>query len=591
VTRERVYIDADVLIIGGGTAGCLAAYEARQAGGPGLKIVILEKAFIRHSGCLSAGMNALNMYLNQGTPEDYVAYARYDMHGAPIREDILLSVAELVNDTVALMEKQGLPIKKKPDGSYFNRGKWNIEINGALLKPITASMAMEAGAEVYNRVYVTDLITVDGKAAGCIGFGIRDGKTYIARGKVILVCSGGAAGLWRPRGHGDAHHRIWYYPFNTGASYAMCKRAGAKMTGFEVRIVPLRTKDTYSPTGTLAIGVGAPMVNALGEAFMIDREEYAGLGGHNAPTLIRVKAFCKETEEHRGPIYMDTRRGDPARVAGLKGQYLDMSPILVLYWGAHDIDPSREPIEIDAGDPHICGAHVGSAGAWTIGTSRMTTVDRLFVSGDALGGAPSRFISGSWACGRLAARSMVEYLKTGNLEFLTLDPALVDACEKRVFAPLDRYARCDFFTNGKPQNGIVPQDMEWRMQAVMEEYCGGRSRFFYVNETYLALARKHVNHMRRHQLQYLVAKDLHDLQLAWDVINRLDVCHLVIEHIDYRKETRFPGSVNRTDYPDVDDVNFDCFVTSVYDPATDELIMDKEPYVQIVPGDRRKETI
>ncbi len=591
MARERVYIDADIVIIGGGTAGCLAAWEARQRGGPDLKIVILERAYIRNSGCLSAGMNALNMYLNQGTPEDYVAYVRYDMCGAPVREDIILSVAEVVNETVALMEQQGLPIKKKPDGRYLNRGKWNIEINGSLLKPITASMAEQAGAEIYNRVFVTELIKVDGKVAGCVGFGVRDGKFYIARGKTVLLSSGGCAGLWRPRLQGDAHHRTWYFPFNAGAAYAMSKRAGAKMVGFDHRLVAIRTKDTFSPTGTLAIGMGAPMVNALGEAFMRERPEYVKLGGHTAPTPVRAWALAREILNHRGPVVMDTLRGDPERVEGLKQQYLDMAPGLVLYWACNGINPAKEPVEIDAADPALVGAHAGLCGAWTIGTSRMTTVERLFVSGDALGAAPSRFISGSWTCGRLAARSMVQYINDTGADLLPLDPDEIDRLEARTFEPLDRFAKCTKYTNGRVVEGISPKEMEARMQYIMEEYCGGRSKWFNVSGTYLAIARKLIQRMRHDQLRYLVARSLHDLQSAWDVINRLDNCQLVIEHIDYRKETRYPGYVNRTDYPDVDNERYDCFITSVWDPETDELTFTHEPYEQIVPGDRTKETI
>ncbi|MGQ9497377.1 MAG: adenylyl-sulfate reductase subunit alpha [Desulfotomaculales bacterium] len=592
--RPRVYIDTDILIIGGGTAGCLAAWEARNAGGPRLKITILEKGFIRHSGCLAAGMNALNMYLNQGTPEDYVRYVRYDMGGAPIREDILLSVAREVNETVAIMEAQGLPIKKRPDGRYLNRGKWNIEVNGSLLKPITAGMAYQANAEIYNRVYVTDLLKKDGRCVGAVGFGIRDGKFYVARAKAVLVCAGGAAGLWRPRNGGDAHHRIWYYPFNCGTSYALAKRAGAEMTGFDMRLVTLRTKDTYSPTGTLAIGVGAPMVNAAGEAFMKEREEYVNLGGHTAPTIYRLWAAMREVEAHRGPVYIDTRKGDPQRVADLKAQYLEMAPIIVLYWGAHDLDPGREPVEIDADSPVLVGAHAGVTGIWTTGTTRMSTVPGLFASGEALGQAPSRFISGSWTCGRIAARHMVEYVRQ-SAEPAERDEEELSRLEAEIFAPLERWDQAGragrLFTSGKPIEGILPREMEERMQGVMEEYAGGRARLFYVNETHLNIARKHINRLRREQLRYLVARDLHELQLAWDVIHRLECCQLVIEHINYRKETRYPGYVNRTDYPERNDAAYDCFINSVWDPATDEIAFIKRPYEQIVPGDRTRESI
>jgi len=590
---DRVYIDADVLILGGGTAGCLAAWEARQVGGDDLKIVIIEKAFIRHSGSLSAGMNALNMYISQGTPEDYVSYVRYDICGAPIREDIILSVAREVNDTVGILESAGLPMKKKEDGRYLNRGKWNIEVNGSLLKPITAAKAFEAKAEIYNRVYITELIIKDNVCVGAVGFGVRDGKFYICRGKVTLLCTGGAAGLWRPNNRRDAHHRIWYFPFNCGSSYAMCKRAGAEMTSFEMRLVPVRTKDTFSPTGTLAIGMGAPMVNALGESFMEKDPYYLSWGGHTAPTPIRMLAFQRETLAHRGPVYMDTTRGDSAKVIGLKGQYLDMSPSIVLYWGCNDHDPSREPIELDGGDPHIVGAHAGMSGAWTRGISRETTVDRLYVSGDALGAAPSRFISGSWTCGRIAARHMVKALENNEYRLVEIGSDLLEDMEKRTFGPLRKFeekSREGVWTDGTLMGGVSPKDMESRMQKIMEEYCGGRTHWYFVNETYLGIARKHIKKMRSDQIPYLCARDLHDLQLAWDVINRLDVCQLVIEHISFRKETRFPGYVNRTDYPDTNP-DYDCFINSRWDAETDEVKCFKVQYQQLVPGDRKKQSI
>jgi adenylylsulfate reductase subunit A len=296
---------------------------------------------------------------------------------------------------------------------------------------------------------------------------------------------------------------------------------------------------------------------------------------------------------HRGPVCIDTTKGDPAKVTGLKGQYLDMSPCLVLYWGCNDIDPSKEPVELDSGDPHIVGAHACSAGAWTRGVTRETTVDRLYVSGDALGAAPSRFISGSWTCGRIAARHMVKALQENNYQLAEIGEDTLDLLEKRSFGPLIKYSENTgegVWTDGTVISGISPKEIEGRMQKIMEEYCGGQTHWYCVNETYLNIARRHIRHLRQNQLQYLCAKDLHELQLAWDVINRLDVCQLVIEHINFRKETRLPGYVNRTDYPDTAP-EFDCFINSKWDPVTDEVKCFKAPYEQIVPGDRKKQSI
>ena len=91
---QRQVIDCDVLIIGGGTAGCLAATELKERY-PHLKVVIFEKAHIERSGCLAGGMNAINAYLNPGeTPESFVKYVRFDSCGL-IREDLVSSMAEL----------------------------------------------------------------------------------------------------------------------------------------------------------------------------------------------------------------------------------------------------------------------------------------------------------------------------------------------------------------------------------------------------------------------------------------------------------------------------------------------------------------
>ncbi|MFV2040994.1 MAG: FAD-dependent oxidoreductase, partial [Candidatus Hydrothermarchaeales archaeon] len=89
-------IDADILIIGGGTAGCLAAVEAKEKN-PDLKVVILEKGHIDRSGCLAAGMNAINAYINPGeTAESFVKYVRNDARGL-IREDLVRSMGQELN--------------------------------------------------------------------------------------------------------------------------------------------------------------------------------------------------------------------------------------------------------------------------------------------------------------------------------------------------------------------------------------------------------------------------------------------------------------------------------------------------------------
>ncbi|MBQ9438494.1 MAG: FAD-binding protein, partial [Lachnospiraceae bacterium] len=268
---ELKVIDTDVLIIGGGTAGCYAAIWLGEH--TDLKVCIAEKADIRRSGCLAAGVNALNAYITEGhVPMDYVRYASEDACGI-VREDLLLDIACLFNQVAQDMEKRGLTILKDENGRYVSRGWRNIKINGENIKPLLADeVRKQKNVSVYGHVNITDY-RYDGKVRGAYGFGLLDGAFYEFRARAVLIATGGAAGLYRPNNPGALSHQMWYCPFNTGAGLSMGILTGAEMTTFEMRFIALRCKDTIAPTGTLAQGVGAKQVNANGEVY----EEKYGL--------------------------------------------------------------------------------------------------------------------------------------------------------------------------------------------------------------------------------------------------------------------------------------------------------------------------
>lgn len=292
-------LETDLLIIGGGTAGCFSAVKAREKAAD-LDVLILEKAHIERSGCLAAGMNAINAYINPGeSPESFVRYVRADAMGL-IREDLVLSMARRLNEVVEEVESWGLPIMKDREGNYLARGRWNIKISGERLKPIIANKALEAGARVLNRVLVTDLLVEDNQVKGAIGFNIRKGVFYLIQARAVIVATGGAAGIYRPNNQGSAHHKMWYPPFNTGAGYAMGIRAGAEMTSFEMRFIALRTKDVIAPTGTLALGFGATQVNARGERFMAKNMPIWGQKVHQLPGgfMVRPRRLRKDGDRY-----------------------------------------------------------------------------------------------------------------------------------------------------------------------------------------------------------------------------------------------------------------------------------------------------
>ncbi|MDR3345273.1 MAG: FAD-binding protein, partial [Oscillospiraceae bacterium] len=263
IQREQT----DFLIIGGGTAGCWAALDFCRQSARG-NVLILEKANIKRSGCLAAGVNALNAYIGAGkTPQDYVDYAKNDAEG-PVREDLLLTMSERLNGTVTRLEELGLVVLKNESSGYAMRGWRNVKINGENIKPLLAqAVAREQRISVINQANAFEYTVQGGRVTGAYAVGVREAVLYAVTAKAVLIATGGAAGLYKPNHSGFSRHKMWYSPFNTGAGYAMGLKAGAKMTSFEQRFIALRCHDTIAPTGTLAQGVGAAQINALGEVY------------------------------------------------------------------------------------------------------------------------------------------------------------------------------------------------------------------------------------------------------------------------------------------------------------------------------------
>ena len=565
-------INADLLIIGGGNAGCFVAVEAKKLN-PDLKVVIMEKAHIMRSGACSAGMDAINTYIPEGkTPEDLVRWSRSQVGGGPLREDLSLSNAEELNEAVDDLERWGLPILRDENGVAEYRGKWDISIHGEQLKPIMAEKAIEAGAEVYNRIAGTGLLMDGERCVGAMGFGVRDGRFYVFRAKATVVSTGGAGTLYKSytADSTDSGAQIWMCPYCVGSGYAMGFRQGTELTSLEQRWVATRSKDFCGPIDTISVGYKTPLINCKDEKIL--QERYAHLGGDAAPRFIRANAPMEEWLAGRGPTYCDTRNMTPELVDDMMTDYLNERPSFVLFMAARGQDVTKEPIETYGSDPYIVGGH--TMGGYWVDMDRMTTTAGLFAAGETAGGNPNKFVGGCAAEGKLAARGAIKYLE--GLELPELDMQAVNAEKERVYSPL---MHDDDF------EGVSPVEMKERLQRLMDEYAGGTSQYYRTNEERLDYALKHIK-MLQSQFQYLDAKNLHDLMLVHETMDRVDVAEAVCHHLKARKETRWKGWQTRSDYPEVDNENFDCFVESRRDPETGEITTFTRPYEQIVSGDR-----
>ena len=529
------HIKTDVLIIGGGTAGC---YAAIKLGGSDYQVLIAEKANIIRSGCLAAGVNALNAYISEGhTPSDYVEYARKDAEGI-VRDDLLLTISERLNEVTEDLERRGLVILKDEHGKYVTRGWRNVKINGENIKPLLAEgAAAQKNVTVLNHVNITDLKTHEENektvADGAVGFSVKEPVAYDIDASAVLIATGGAAGLYRPNNPGFSRHKMWYPPFNTGAGFAMGIRAGAEMTTFENRFVALRCKDTIAPTGTIAQGVHAKQVNSDGEV-------YENIYGLTTPQ--RIYGTVEENRAGRGPCYLATAGISAQQEEDLYKAYLNMAPSQTLKWLESGKGPSEQNVEVEGTEPYVVGGHTAS-GFW-VDTGRETTVRGLFAAGDAAGGAPQKYVTGALAEGEIAAESIAAQLRDKK-QTETMPPQ-----EDYLDEPLALKEIQKMQEHLDQPAGILDwTHLEEAMQKVMDEYAGGIRTDYRYNESRLQKADEEIQKLQKLTDQ-LPAEDMFDLLHVYEVRERLIVCRTLIAHMRARKETRWHTFGENADYPE-----------------------------------------
>jgi len=515
MSLEVRLMDTDFLIIGGGTAGCYAALAFCQHSDA--RVLIAEKADIRRSGCLAAGVNALNAYIGPGkTPQDYVDYARNDAEGI-VRGDLLLTMAEGLNRAAEKLESLGLTILKDSNGQYATRGWRNIKINGENIKPILAdAVKKQERITVLNQVNVFEYIIQENQILGVYAVSVEEPILYTILAKTVLCAAGGAAGLYRPNHTGFSRHKMWYPPFNTGAGLAMGIKAGAEMTTLEMRFIALRCKDTIAPTGTLAQGVGAKQINALGEVY----EDKYGVS-----TSQRVYGTVTENREKRGPCALRTVGITKEQEEDLIKAYLNMAPSQTLRWIESGKGPSVQNVEIEGTEPYITGGHTAS-GYW-VSTNRETTIRGLFAAGDVAGGCPQKYVTGALVEGEIAAKAALSYMSK------EISPPSADKTEA-VKRKLEGYL---FRTENQSDS------LEEAMQTIMDEYAGGISTYYSFTEKSLKIADEKILELGEKSEQ-LSASNMQELVYIMELQERLVLCRSVIAHLAAQKENRGQGYIN-----------------------------------------------
>ena len=626
---EIIEEEVDILIIGGGMAACGAAFEIqRWAEGTDLKIKLVDKAAMSRSGAVAMGLSAINTYLGENDPADYVRYVRNDLKGIT-REDLVYDVGRHVDDSVHHFEKWGLPIwKQKGDedktlaegGKPVRSGRWQIMINGESYKWIVAEAAKKAlgNDRIQERVFVVRLVTDKNdptRVAGAAGFSVRDHKLYIYKFKCCFLVCGGAVNVFRPRSIGEGVGRAWYPVWNAGSTYAMAAECGAELTMMENRFVPARFKDGYGPVGAWFLLFKAKVANGMGEDYsaihgveLKDTKRFGKYGQGVPGTCLRNHLMLNEMKEGRGPIILDTvtamqklaEKMTPKEIKHLEAEawedFLDMTISQCGIWAGENIEPDKTPSEIMPTEPYLLGSHAGCAGIWVSGPTdipgvpkewnwgynRMTTVKGLFTGGDGVGASGHKFSSGSFAEGRIAAKAMVKFA-LDNKDWKPEMARTRDELVEEIYRPVRTFLQHKDYTTAIDINPhyITPKQLQFRLQKIMDEYVGGVATFYQTNAKMLEMAEKKLLMIREDSLK-MRAKDLHELLRAWENYHRIIAAEAHMRHIQFRQETRYPGYYYRTDYNYIDDDNWKCFVNSRYDRNTGSWELKKVPYKQLI---------
>ncbi len=636
--------EVDILIVGGGMAATGAAFEAKKWMSDGQTVLLCDKAAMERSGAVAQGLSAINTYIGENAIEDYVRMVRNDLMGI-VREDLIFDLGNHIDDSVHLFEEWGLPMwKKSAEGKTLNgkkgmsmgtlksgaapvrTGKWQIMINGESYKRIVAEAAKLAlGDEnILERIFIVELLldaNKENQVAGAVGFSVRENKVYIIKCKTMLVACGGAVNIYQPRSVGEGMGRAWYPVWNAGSTYTMCMKVGAELTMMENRFTPARFKDGYGPVGAWFLLFKAKALNGLGENFAASDAAKAELAKYApygtaavTPTCLRNHLMLFEMKAGRGPIMMDTvtalaalaAKLDKKELKSLESEawedFLDMTCGQANLWCAQNCEPEKKNSEIMPTEPYLLGSHSGCCGLWTSGPdldwvpdsykvkaangkvyNRMTTVDGLFTAGDGVGGSGHKFSSGSHAEGRMAAKAMVKFVRD-NADFT---PAISQTSQELVdmiYKPVRTYMdNCEYTTavDINP-NYLKPEGMAFRLMKATHEYGAGTATFYQTSTKSLEIVMDLLQVMRE-DCDKLAAGDLHELMRCWEIFHRIWTVESHLRHIQFRKETRYPGFYYQSDYPGQDDENWFCFTNSKYDPKAGTWDTFKRDYIKIIP--------
>ena len=530
-------LDADVLVIGGGTAGPMAAIKAKEAN-PKLKVVLLEKANVKRSGAISMGMDGLNNAVIPGhaTPEQYVKEITIANDGI-VNQKTVMAYAKASYDMIKLLDSWGVRFEKDETGDYnvkkvHHLGTYVLPMpEGHHMKKILYRQLKRHRVQVINRYMATRLLTgSNGQVAGAFLLNPRTAETAVIRAKTVILCTGAAGRLGLP----SSGYLFGTYenPTNAGDGYSMAYHAGAELSGLECYQINPLIKDYNGPACAYVTGpMGGYTANSRGERFIecdywsgqMMLEFYRELEGGKGPVFLKMDHLAEETISEIETILHSNER--PSR-----GRFHER----------RHTNYREKMVEMHISEIGFCSGHSAS-GVWVDEHAR-TTVPGLYGAGD-MASVPHNYMLGAFVYGQIAGQDAAAFCADNYLP--ELDAAQVAKERERVLAPIKR------------TDGITPFQMEYKIRRMVNDYLQPPK----VTRK-MEIARERFAEVRE-DMQYLCASDPHELMRAMETHFILDCAEMAATASLYRTESRWGLYHYRIDYPKTDNDNWFTHVQTV----------------------------
>jgi succinate dehydrogenase/fumarate reductase flavoprotein subunit/HEAT repeat protein len=559
---DAVRLDCDVLVIGGGTAGTMAALTAAENGA---KVLLLEKAHVRHSGALAMGMDGVNNAVIPGKaePEDYVAEITRANDGI-VNQRTIYQTATRGFAMVQRLERYGVKFEKDEHGEYAVR---RVHRSGSYVLPmpegkdvkkalyrVLRQKAMREKIRIENRLVPVRVLTENGRAVGAAALNSRTGEFVVVAAKAVILATGPCGRLGLPAS--GYLYGTYENPTNAGDGYSMAYHAGAELSGIECFQINPLIKDYNGPAcAYVANPFGGYQVNAAGERF-VDSDYWSG------QMMSEVK---KEIESARGPIYLKVSHLPDETLTALENiLHTTERPTRGTFHANRGHDYRTHDIEMHISEIGLCGGHSAS-GVWVDEHAR-TTVAGLYAAGD-LACVPHNYMIGAFVYGELAgAHAASTFVDGPPPDILPADQ--IAAAHELIYRPLRH-------PDGPPQTQV-----EYKLRRFVNDYVAPPK-----TAAKLSIAVQTFDRMRE-EIAGIGAATPHELLRAVEVSFIRDCAEMAARSSLTRTESRWGLYHDRSDLPERDDENwrYHLNLRKGDDGAMEFLKRPVAPYFVPVPG-------